>query len=207
VTTGSAWRGWGLLALRTALQIVLLLAMYRVVAAVHLHAWTQSHQDLGCVGICVPDHPCTCGWSYSQEFPDKFSRAAVVLLGGALCVSLLGTHGLPVVARAKRAAALVAVAYLAICPLNFHLSDWHGDIEAFYYPPLALASFPLNLLTTPFMLSSKGVRFPYLGGDPVFGRFSTILAVNLFILGVCAYLQWFVLVPWLRAGISRWKAR
>ncbi len=151
---------------RTALRVVLIVAMYRVVASVHQHAWSQSHQDLGCVGICETDRPWHCGWAYSQEFPAEFSRAAMVLLGGALCVSVLGTHGLPRAARLRRAAALAAVAYLVICPLNAALSDWHGDWPVFYEVPLALASFPLNLLAVPFLPSDKGVRFPYLGGDP-----------------------------------------
>ncbi len=193
------------LAVRTALRLVLVMAMYRVAASVHEHAWSQSHDDSGCVGICEPNRPCHCGWSYSQEFPAEFSRAAVVLLGGALCVSVLGTRGLSLAARARRAGALVAVAYLAISPLNFDLSDWHGDVEVFYYFTLGLASFPLNLLAAPFILSSKGVRFPYLGGAPIFGRFSTLLAVHLLMLGVCAYLQWFVGVPWLRSRIRRWR--
>jgi peptidoglycan/LPS O-acetylase OafA/YrhL len=179
--------------------------MYGVAASVHEHAWSQSHPDLGCVGICEPDRPCHCGWAYSEEFPVEFSRAALVLLAGALGVSVLGTHGLPRAARLRRAAALAAVAYLAICPLNFSLSDWHGDWPVFYMAPLGLASFPLNLLAVPLMPSDKGVQFPSLGGDPIFGRFSTILAVNLFTLGVCAYLQWFVVVPWLRARARQWK--
>ncbi len=201
-----SFRDVSALTVRTALRVVLVVAMYRVAVSVHEHAWAKSHDDRGCVGICEPNRPCHCGWSYSQEFPAEFARAAVVLLGGALCVSVLGTQGLPLAARARRAAALVAVAYLAICPLNFDLSDWHGDIEVFYYFPLGVASFPLNLLAAPFKLSSKGVRFPFLGGDPIFGRFSTILAVNLVTLGVCAYLQWFVVVPWLKTRFQRWKA-
>jgi hypothetical protein len=143
--------------------------------------------------------------SYSQEFPTEYSRAETVLLAGALFVSLLGTHGLPLAARARRAAALAGVAYLAICPLGFDLSDWHGDMESFYYFPLGLASFPLNLLAMRFMLNDTVDQSVGLGGDPTYGRFSTTLAVNLLMLGVCAYLQWFIVLPWVRSCIRRWR--
>jgi len=191
---------------RTVLCVSIILAMYRVAASVHEHAWVQSHNDPGCAGIREPNKPYHCGWSYSQEFPAEFSHAVEVLLGGALGISVLATHGLPLAARAKRAAVLVTVAYLAVCPLAFDLSDWHGELDFFIYAPLALASFPLNLFAVPFMLSSEGVRFPYLGGDPIFGRFCTILAVNWLMLGASAYLQWFVVVPWLRTRIQGWRA-
>jgi hypothetical protein len=187
---------------RSALCVALTIAMYRAAASVHVHASAQSHDDSGCIGICEPHRACHCGWSYSKEFPAEFSRAVEVLLGGALGISILATSGLPLAARAKRAAALVMVAYLAIWPLALDLSDWHGDVDSIVYIPLALASFPLNLFAMPFMLSSEGVRFPYLGGDPAFGKFCTVLAVNWVTLGVSGYLQWFVLVPWLRVRRS-----
>ena len=46
----------------------------------------------------------------------------------------------------------------------------------FYEAALGLVSFPLGLLTIPFRRSSAGVDCPSLGGDPVFGRCSTIVA-------------------------------
>jgi peptidoglycan/LPS O-acetylase OafA/YrhL len=192
---------------RTALCVALIMAMYRVAASVHEHAWAQSHGDPGCVGICEPSSHVTVGGRTPRSPPAEFSRAVEVLLGGALCVSILVTHGLPLAARAKRAATLIVVHFLAICPLALDLSDWHGDLDSLLYVPLALASFPLNLFALPFMLSSEGVRFPYLGGDPIFGKFCTILAVNWVTLGASAYLQWFVVVPWLRTWVQRWKAR
>lgn len=195
------WRGHGLTALRIGVQLALIVTMYRAAASVHEHAALHSHPDPGCAGICPADRPCTCGLSYSHEFPAEYSSAETVLLAGALVISLLGTHGLPVAARARRAAALAGVAYLAICPLSFDLSDWHGDMESFYYLPLGLASFPLNLLAMRFMLSDPVAQSVGLGGDPTFGRFSTTLAANLLMLGVCAYVQWFLLVPRLKAWV------
>jgi len=100
------------------------------------------------------------------------------------------------------------VAYLAISPLNFSLSDWHGESYSFYYLALTLVSFPLSVALWPALLRLHADHdFPYLGGDPTFGRFSTRLAVGFVVLGACAYVQWWVLGPWLTGRVRQWRAR
>lgn len=185
-------------------------AMVVSVALLHAHAWSASRRD-----NCGLDNPAwrpLCGSSYAEEFPGRYWTVAALLVAGTVTLSLRRTRGRSAGYRWRRALAVAGIAYLAIHPLDFTLRDWHGDTEAFDSMVLMLISFPVSVPLLPldvhfFWSPSPRVEFPYLGGDPVYGPFSTALAARFVALAGCAYAQWFVVVPWWFERCRTWSPR